>query len=105
MKKELSSMYPSLFTRYFETTGEKMDDKTAKRIRLLLNSRYGQHKEKNIMNKAHKWPEEKPEKDGEYLVRLDTGDEVVYKVLYIVDQYTPWTNYVTHWWNLPEVME
>lgn len=53
----------------------------------------------------HKWPEEKPTTDGEYLVRLDTGDEVVYKVLYIVDQYTPWTNYVTHWWNLPEVME
>ena len=53
----------------------------------------------------HKWPEEKPTTDGEYLARLDTGDEVVYKVLYIVDQYTPWTNYVTHWWNLPEVKE
>ena len=51
----------------------------------------------------HKWPEEKPKVDGEYLMRLDTGDEVVYKVLCIVDQYTPWTNYVTHWWNLPEV--
>ena len=51
----------------------------------------------------HKWPEEKPTMDGEYLARLDTGDEVVYKVLYIVDQYTPWTNYVTHWWELPEV--
>lgn len=53
----------------------------------------------------HKWPEEKPAMDGEYLARLDTGDEVVYKVLYIVDQYTPWTNYVTHWWNLPEATE
>ena len=53
----------------------------------------------------HKWPEEKPTMDGEYLARLDTGDEVVYKVLYIADQYTPWTNYVTHWWNLPEVTE
>ena len=53
----------------------------------------------------HKWPEEKPTMDGEYLARLDTGDEVVYKVLYIVDQYTPWTNYVTHWWNLPEATE
>ena len=53
----------------------------------------------------HKWPDEKPTTDGEYLARLDTGDEVVYKVLYIVDQYTPWTNYITHWWNLPEVTE
>ena len=53
----------------------------------------------------HKWPEEKPATDGEYLARLDTGDEVVHKVLYIADQYTPWTNYVTHWWELPEVTE
>ena len=53
----------------------------------------------------HKWPEEKPTTDGEYLARLDTGDEVVYKVLYIVDQYTPWTNYVTYYWELPEVKE
>ena len=46
MRKAISSMYPSLWSQYFETTGEKVDDKTAKRIRLLLNSRYGQHKEK-----------------------------------------------------------
>ena len=39
--KILSLMYPPLFTKYVETTGDKCDDKTFRRLRLILNSKYG----------------------------------------------------------------
>ena len=39
--KILSLMYPKLFTKYIETTGDKVDDKTFRRLRLILNSKYG----------------------------------------------------------------
>ena len=39
--KILSLMYPKLFTKYVETTGDKVDDKTFRRLRLVLNSKYG----------------------------------------------------------------
>ncbi len=40
-KKILSLMYPELFTKYVETTGDKCDDKTFRVLRLIANSKYG----------------------------------------------------------------
>ena len=39
--KILALMYPKLFRKYVETKGDKVDDKTFKRLRLILNSEYG----------------------------------------------------------------
>ena len=39
--KILSLMYPELFTKYVETTGDKVDDKTYRILRLILTSKYG----------------------------------------------------------------
>ena len=54
----------------------------------------------------HKWPEDKPKKEKEYLVRS------IYAVpeYEIVNYYDEtWAglsdNHVTHWWELPEVTE
>lgn len=82
----------------------------------------------------HKWPEEKPEKEKEYLIRAefdnDAEPEDVYEVrmvaewqekqtdgewysqnfepgFYTQDDNDMWyyINFVTHWWELPEVKE
>ena len=39
--KILTSMYPKLSRNHVETKGDKVDDKTFKRLRLILNSKYG----------------------------------------------------------------
>ena len=53
----------------------------------------------------HKWPEEKPEKDGQYLIRIISPIGSVYYRLrgYEDGEWHNFGNYLTHWWNLPEV--
>ena len=59
----------------------------------------------------HKWPEEKPEKMGYYLVRMRSGimavlpfnDGSFYIDDYMLLNYTDTSNPITHWWELPEV--
>ena len=55
----------------------------------------------------HKWPEEKPEKDGQYLIRIISPIGSVYYRLrgYEDGEWHNFGNYLTHWWNLPEVRE
>ena len=53
----------------------------------------------------HKWPEEKPEKGGQYLVRIISPSGSVYYSLrgYDDGEWHSFGNYLTHWWNLPNV--
>ncbi len=57
----------------------------------------------------HKWPEEKPEDDKQYLVRLkfEDGDTVNGTLCYDTKagRWCGVSSLVTHWWNLPEVRE
>ena len=55
----------------------------------------------------HKWPEEKPEKGGQYLIRIISPSGSVYYSLrgYEDGEWHNFGNYLTHWWNLPEVRE
>ena len=55
----------------------------------------------------HKWPEEKPEKGGQYLIRIISPSGSVYYSLrgYEDGEWHNFGNYLTHWWNLPEVTE
>ena len=58
----------------------------------------------------HKWPEEKPTTDGEYLVRLECGNKAVLPWhdgdFYLDDclsiNYIDGENPITHWWDLSE---
>ena len=62
-----------------------------------------------VDGKAHKWPEEKPESDGLYVVRmLSHGTISAYDTLVYNTTYGKWygTDFqITHWWHLPEVKE
>ena len=51
----------------------------------------------------HKWPEEKPEKDGQYLIRIISPIGSVYYRIRGSEEWHDFGNYITHWWNLPEV--
>ena len=55
----------------------------------------------------HKWPEEKPDEDGQYLIRIISPSGSVYYRLrgYEDGEWHNFGNYLTHWWNLPEVTE
>ena len=53
----------------------------------------------------HKWPEEKPEKDGQYLIRIISPIGSVYYRIRGSEEWHDFGNYITHWWNLPEVTE
>lgn len=53
----------------------------------------------------HKWPEEKPEKDGQYLIRIISPSGSAYYRLQGYEEWHNLGNYITHWWNLPEVTE
>ena len=53
----------------------------------------------------HKWPEETPEKDGQYLIRIISPIGSVYYRLQGYEDWHNFGNYITHWWNLPEVRE
>ena len=53
----------------------------------------------------HKWPEEKPDKGGQYLVRIISPSGSVYYRLRGYGEWHNFGNYLTHWWNLPEVTE
>ena len=58
-----------------------------------------------VKGKAHKWPEEKPEHGGQYLIRIISPSGSVYYRLrgYEDGEWHNFGNYLTHWWNLPEV--
>ena len=60
-----------------------------------------------VQGKAHKWPEEKPEKGGQYLIRIISPSGSAYYRLrgYEDGEWHSFGNYLTHWWNLPEVTE
>ena len=60
-----------------------------------------------VKGKAHKWPEEKPKKGGQYLVRIISPSGSVYYSLrgYEDREWHSFGKYLTHWWNLPEVRE
>ena len=57
----------------------------------------------------HKWPDEKPEKPGKYLVRVEYEDDGAIVHETTTDEWNGFTwyehieDYITHWWNLPEV--
>ena len=55
----------------------------------------------------HKWPEEKPEKGGQYLVRIISPSGSVYYSLrgYEDREWHSFGKYLTHWWDRPEVTE
>ena len=59
----------------------------------------------------HKWPEEKPEKPEKYLVRVEYEDDGVMVSETTTDEWNGFTwyehieDYITHWWNRPEVTE
>ena len=53
----------------------------------------------------HKWPEEKPEKDGQYLIRIISPSGSAYYRLQGYEDWHNFGNYITHWWTLPEVTE
>ena len=79
-----------------------------------MNDSYGNHEfslseflsDKDVLTR-HKWPEEKPEKDGQYLIRIISPIGSVYYRLrgYEDGEWHSFGNYLTHWWNLPEVTE
>ncbi len=83
-----------------------------------MNDPYGNHEfslstflsDKDVLTR-HKWPEEKPvrETDDEYkhyLIRLDDGNAEWYQTSSYFDEGFGYIEkYITHWWNLPEVME
>lgn len=52
----------------------------------------------------HKWPEGKPEKDGQYLIRIVAPSGLVIHRLqrYKDGKWHDFENYITHWWELPE---
>ena len=58
-----------------------------------------------VKNKAHKWPEEKPEHGGQYLIRIISPSGSVYYRLrgYEDGEWHNFGKYLTHWWELPEV--
>ena len=60
-----------------------------------------------VQGKAHKWPEEKPKKDGQYLIRIISPSGSVYYSLrgYEDGEWHNFGKYLTHWWHLPEVQE
>ena len=60
-----------------------------------------------VQGKAHKWPEEKPEENRQYLIRIIAPSGSVYYRLqgYEDGEWRNFGNYLTHWWNLPEVTE
>ena len=62
-----------------------------------------------VQGKSHKWPEEKPEDDELYLVRLkfEDGDTMNDTLCYNTKagRWDGMSSLVTHWWNLPEVTE
>ena len=55
----------------------------------------------------HKWPDEKPDEDGQYLIRIISPSGSVYYRLrgYEDGEWRNFGNYLTHWWELPEVKE
>ena len=55
----------------------------------------------------HKWPDEKPDEDGQYLIRIISPSGSVYYRLrgYEDGEWHNFGNYLTHWWNLPEATE
>ncbi len=57
----------------------------------------------------HKWPEEKPKDDKQYLVRLkfEDGDTINDTLCYNTKagRWDGMSSLVTHWWDLPEVKE
>lgn len=55
----------------------------------------------------HKWPEEEPEKDGQYLIKVVAMSGLVnYHLMGYEDgKWHNFGNYITHWWELPEVTE
>ena len=55
----------------------------------------------------HKWPEETPEKDGQYLIRIVAPSGLVNHHLRVYEdgKWGAFENYITHWWELPEVTE
>ena len=55
----------------------------------------------------HKWPEEKPDKDGQYLTRITAPSGLVNHHLrgYEDGKWGAFENYITHWWDLSEVTE
>ena len=79
-----------------------------------MNDSYGNHEfslseflsDKDVLTR-HKWPEEKPEKDGQYLIRIISPSGSVYYSLrgYEDGEWHSFGNYLTHWWKLPEVTE
>ena len=62
--------------------------------------------DKDVLTR-HKWPEERPEKGGQYLVRIISPSGSVYYSLrgYEDREWHNFGKYLTHWWNLPEVTE
>ena len=85
-----------------------------------MNNSYGNHKsslsaflsDKDILTR-HKWPEEKPKVEKDYLVRCvnnNSWNEVVYWKggCFFTDKRClrkAFNEAITHWWNLPEVTE
>lgn len=56
----------------------------------------------------HKWPEEKPEEEKSYLTRVEINGVVSFLEMYWGEQlgwHTRHGKYITHWWELPEVVE
>ncbi len=55
----------------------------------------------------HKWPEEKPDENRQYLVRVQLKDGEVLNLVanHLDGQWTQFNSNITHWWNLPEVTE
>ena len=56
----------------------------------------------------HKWPEEKPEAEKSYWARVEINGVVSFAEMYWSEQlgwHTQHGKHITHWWNLPEVME
>ena len=55
----------------------------------------------------HKWPEEKPEKGRRYLIRIrpttQCGDVQYLIRNYECSTWSDFSEYITHWWELPEV--
>lgn len=64
-----------------------------------------------VKGKAHKWSEEKPERETEdeykqYLLRLYDGNAEWYQTSSYFDEgFGYLEKYITHWWELPEVVE
>ena len=59
-----------------------------------------------VQGKAHKWPEEKPEKEKSYLTRIEIDGAVSFVEIYWSEQlswHSQHGKYITRWWELPEV--